>query len=151
MKCSSRIPATLVAVRCGVMMGVLCGLAMAMAAPTAQAAEPVPIFIDIHDFTVSDDTAIGTFESSGGIATSGVESQLFQVAGLSLHCVHTLVAEGGTIVIRSQCNLITNVGQWRIVSGTGAYAGLRGNGTLLMVFSPDDPTEAHELLDGWVY
>lgn len=54
-------------------------------------------------------------------------------------------------MIHSQCNLLTNVGQWRIVRGTGAYAGLRGNGSLLMVFNPDDPTEAHELLDGWVY
>ena len=132
-------------------MGALCGLVMAAAALTTQAAEPVPVFIDIHDFTVSDDTAVGTFESTGGIATTGDESQVFRVSGLSLHCVHTLTDANGTIVIYSQCNLVTNVGQWRVVSGTGAYAGLRGNGTLLMVFNPDDPTEAHELLDGWVY
>ena len=124
---------------------------MAVSALSAPVAEPEPVFIDIHDFTVSDDTAVGTFESTGAIATSGDESQVFRVAGLSLHCVHTLTAAEGTIVIRSQCNLVTNVGQWRVVSGTGAYAGLKGNGSLLMVFNPDDPTEAHELLDGWVY
>ena len=132
-------------------MGVLCSLVMAAAALTTQAAEPEPVFIDIHDFAVSDDTAVGTFESSGAIATTGLESQVFRVSGLSLHCVHTLTVAGGTIVIHSQCNLVTNLGQWRIVSGTGAYAGLRGNGSLLMVFNPDDPNEAHELLDGWVY
>ena len=124
---------------------------MAVSALSAPVAEPEPVFIDIHDFTVSDDTAVGTFESTGAIATSGVESQVFLVAGLSLHCVHTLTAAEGTIVIRSQCNLVTNVGEWRVVSGTGAFAGLKGNGSLLMVFNPDDPTEAHELLDGWVY
>ena len=156
MQCNSRIPATSVAerrrtvARRAVLMGALCGLVMAALALTAQAAEPVPIFIDIHDFTVSDDTAVGTFESSGAIATSGVESQVFRAEGQSLHCVHTLAAPEGTIVIHSQCNLVTNVGQWRVVSGTGAYAGLKGNGSLLMVFNPDDPTEAHELLDGWV-
>ena len=123
---------------------------MAVSALSAPVAEPEPVFIDIHDFAVSDDTAVGTFESSGAIETSGLESQVFRVAGLSLHCVHTLTASEGTIVIRSQCNLVTNVGQWRVVSGTGAYAGLKGNGSLLMVFNPDDPTEAHELLDGWV-
>ena len=124
---------------------------MAVSALSAPVAQPEPVFIDIHDFAVSDDTAVGTLESSGAIATSGDESQVFRVAGLSLHCVHTLTAAEGTIVIHSQCNLLTNVGQWRVVSGTGAYAGLKGNGSLLMVFNPDDPAEAHELLDGWVY
>ena len=158
MKCSSWIRAMIVAVRRGtvarpgVLMGLLCSLVMAATALTTQAAEPVPIFIDIHDFTDSDTTAVGTFESTGAIATSGLESQVFRVNGLSLHCIHTLTAAKGTIVIHSQCNLLSNVGQWRVVSGTGAYAGLKGNGSLLMVFNnPDDPTDGHELLDGWVY
>lgn len=157
MKSSSWIAATIVAARTGtrghraILLGALCSFVMAVSARTAQAAEPVPIFIDIHDFTVSDVTAEGTFESTGAIATSGLESQVFRVEGWSLHCVHTLVAKEGTIVIHSQCNMITNLGQWRVVSGTGAYAGLKGNGSLLMVFNPDDPAEAHELLVGWVY
>lgn len=146
MKCPTRL---LTAVCCAaVALGALPSL---LAPITARAAERQPIFIDIHDFTISDDTAVGTFESTGAIATSGLESQVFRVAGMSLHCVHTLVAAEGTIVIHSQCNMNTNVGQWRIVGGTGAYAGLRGNGSLLMVFNHDNPAEAHELLDGWVY
>jgi hypothetical protein len=118
---------------------------------SALSAKPEPVFIDIHDFAVSDDTAVGTFEASGAIETSGDESQVFRINGVTLHCVHTLTAAEGTIVIRSQCNLNTNVGHWRVVSGTGAYAGLKGNGSLLMVFNPDDPAEAHELLDGRVH
>ncbi len=132
-------------------VAVAVGGLMAALAPTTQAAKPQPVFIVIHDFTVSDDTAVGTFESTGAIVTSGGESQVFRVNGLSLHCVHTLTAAEGTIVIHSQCNLVTNVGQWRVVSGTGAYAGLKGNGSLLMVFNPDDPTEGFEILDGWVH
>src|SRR5262249_37010090 len=157
MTCSSSVPNPLVGVLTGpvgrrvALLCALCGLVMVAPALPAQAAAPVPIFIDIHDFTVSEDTAVGTFESFGAIETDGLESQVFRVEGLTLHCVHTLTAEEGTIVIASQCNLLTNVGQWRIVRGTGAYAGLRGNGSLLMVFNPDDPAEAHELLDGWVY
>ena len=127
------------------------GWLMAAIAPTAHAAKPQAVFIDIHDFAISDDTAVGSFESTGAIATSGAESQVVRVAGLSLHCVHTLTTAAGTLVIHSQCNLVTNVGQWRIVSGTGTYAGLEGNGSLLMVFNPDNPAEAHELLDGWLY
>ncbi|MGH9967569.1 MAG: hypothetical protein ACREBG_07010 [Pyrinomonadaceae bacterium] len=154
MKYSSWIAATNVAKRSrtvprrGVLM---CVLVMAALALSAQAAKRQPVSIVIHDFAVSDDTAVGTFESTGDIETSGLESQVFRVNGLTLHCVHTLTAAEGTIVIHSQCNLLTNVGQWRIVSGTGAYAGLKGNGSLLMVFNPDDPTEAFELLDGWVH
>jgi hypothetical protein len=157
MQCSSWIRATMMALRRGTVarrdawMCVLCSLVMAASALSAQAAEPEPIFIDIHDFAVSDDQSVGTFESSGAIETSGTESQLVRVEGLTLHCVHTLTAEEGTIVIHSQCNMLTNKGQWRVVSGTGAYAGLKGNGSLLMVFNPDNPAEAHELLDGWVY
>jgi hypothetical protein len=125
-------------------------LMMALA-PIAQAAPPQSVFIDIHDFTISDDTAVGTFESSGALEVSGLESQVFRVSGWSLHCVHTLTSAAGTIVIHSQCNMLTNVGQWRIVSVTGAYANLKGEGSLLMVFNPDNPAEAHELLEGWVH
>lgn len=100
MRHSSRTPATGVAERSravarrGVLMCALCGLVMAALALGAQAAEPRPVFIDIHDFTVSDDTAVGTFESTGAIETSGLESQVFRVNGLSLHCVHTLTDAG---------------------------------------------------------
>jgi len=67
-------------------------------------------------------TLIAPWPPAGAIDTLGLESQEFRVAGLSLHCIHTLTATEGTIVIHSQCNLLTNVGEWRVVSGTGAGA-----------------------------
>lgn len=154
---SSWNPAAMVAehrrtvVRRGVLLCFLGSLVMMASVVNAYADEPQPVFIDIHDFAITDTTAVGTFTSTGAITTTGVESQVFRVEGMSLHCVHTLTDAAGTIVISSQCNMITNVGQWRIVSGTGAYAGLKGNGSLLMVFNPDDSSEAHELLEGWVH
>ena len=120
---------------------------IALSAPSAK---PAPVSIEIHDFATSDNTYAGTFDASGAIESSGAESQVIRVAGSTLHCVHTLTDAEGTIVIHSQCNLVTNEGHWRVVSGTGAYSGLKANGSLLMVFT-DDPTEAYELLDGLVY
>lgn len=117
---------------------------------SAQSAAPAPVSIKIHDFATSAVTQVGTFVASGAIASSGAESQVIRVEGATLHCVHTLTAAEGTIVIDSQCNLVQKAGQWRVVSGTGAYSGLKANGSLLMVFT-NDPTEAYELLDGLVY
>ena len=131
----------------------LCSLVLAVSAPTTQAAEPRQVSIVIHDFVVADDAAVGTFESTGALETSGLESQVYRVPGksLQLHCVQTLTTAEGTIVIHSQCNMETNVGVWRVVSGTGAYAGLRGNGSLVMTLDPNDPTGGFEILDGRLY
>lgn len=118
--------------------------------PASRAAGPEPVSIVIHDFLVSEDTAVGTFEASGAVETSGGESQVVRVDGFTLHCVHTLTNAEGTIVIHSQCNMVTSEGQWRVVSGTGAYTGLQGNGSLAMVFT-DDPAEAFEILEGRVF
>jgi len=56
------------------------------------------------------------------------------------HCLYTFVAldengdETGTIIIREQCVASPDPwqGRWEIVSGTGAYEGLQGNGSALM-------------------
>ena len=62
------------------------------------------------------------------------------------HCVVILTAPNGTITIHQECVFATNPpkGRWEIVSGTGAYANLKGNGSLLM---PPD-TEA---MEGFIY
>ena len=96
MQCWSWTPGTIVAGRAGTvtrrgaLLGLLCSLVMAATALPTRADPPRRVFIDIHDFAISDDTAVGTFESSGAIETSGLESQVFRTAGQSLHCVHTL-------------------------------------------------------------
>ena len=50
------------------------------------------------------------------------------------HCVVTLIAPDGDIIIHQQCEFATSPprGRWEIVAGTGAYANLNGNGSLTM-------------------
>jgi hypothetical protein len=54
--------------------------------------------------------------------------------GVRAHCVVVLVTSDGTITIHQECVFTTNPpqGRWEIVSGTGAYANLKGNGSLTM-------------------
>jgi hypothetical protein len=45
----------------------------------------------------------------------------------------------------------TDTGPWKIVSGTGAFKGLRGSGRMTIKFGPgDQPTEGHETFTGTV-
>ena len=54
--------------------------------------------------------------------------------GVRAHCVVTLIAPDGSIIIHQQCQFSSSPpkGRWEIVSGTGAYADLDGNGSLTM-------------------
>jgi len=71
--------------------------------------------------------------------------------GTIAHCVLTLIASDGTgtIILHQQCEFATPYpyrGRWEIVSGTGAYANLRGNGSTTM---PDPPDT--EEMTGFIY
>jgi hypothetical protein len=54
--------------------------------------------------------------------------------GKIFHCEVVLYATDGTITIHQECQTATSPwkGRWEIVSGTGAYVNLKGNGSLLM-------------------
>jgi len=95
--------------------------------PAYSAPKPTPVTITaVFDFSTFPDVA-GTFTTSVGFNTDGIRA----------HCVVTLIAPDGIIIIHQECQFATSPpkGRWEIVSGTGAYANLRGNGPLLM---PDD-------------
>ena len=78
---------------------------------------------------------IGYFTSTGDPTTAGTWTmQSTVVPPDSLYCSQTLTVPGkGTITALTDCSLINNTGVWHITDGTGAYANLRGNGTLLML------------------
>ena len=88
-----------------------------------------------YDFSTFPNTT-GTYVTSGALNISGYTTMYVgSLAGGNVaHCVVVLYANDGTITIHQQCEFSTNPpkGQWRIVSGTGAYANLKGNGSLLM-------------------
>jgi hypothetical protein len=100
---------------------------------------PIPVTITaVYDFSTFPNVT-GTFTTSGALAISGTSTMdvgLNPGNGVRAHCVVTLTATNGTIIIDQQCQFATNggsgSGRWEIVGGTGAYANLNGNGSLLM-------------------
>ena len=101
-----------------------------------SAPEPTPVTITaVFDFSTLPDVA-GTFTTSGALTISGPATMHVDLNrnGTIAHCVVTLIAPNGNIIIDQQCQFATSPprGRWEIVSGTGAYANLNGNGSLLM-------------------
>ena len=79
----------------------------------------------------------GTFYTHGALEIEGTVTMEvdFNANSTRAHCLYTFVAPGGTFIIREECVFATPLqgqGRWEIVSGTGAYANLKGNGSALM-------------------
>ena len=118
-------------------------------APSASASPPTPVTITAtFDFSNFPNVS-GTFTTTGlsgisGSTTMHVDS--LGTLGTVADCVVTLIAPNGNIVIDQECQFATSPpkGRWEVVSGTGAYANLNGNGSLLM---PDD----QEAMTGVIY
>src|SRR5881394_2956174 len=111
--------------------------------PSASATTPTPVTITaVYDFSTFPDVT-GTFTTTGALTISGPSTMHVGLNenGRRAHCVVTLIAPDGVIIIHQQCEFATSppAGRWEIVSGTGAYANLRGNGPLTM---PPPTTEA---------
>ena len=106
-------------------------------APSASASTPIPVTITAtFDFSNFPNVS-GTFTTTGALTVSGpatMHVDLNPFNGVRAHCVVTLIASNGTIVIDQQCQFATSPpkGRWEIVGGTGAYANLNGNGSLTM-------------------
>ena len=117
--------------------------------PSTSASTRTPVTITgIYDFSTFPDVT-GTFTTTGALTISGPSTMHVGLNenGRRAHCVVTLIAPDGVIIIHQQCEFATSppAGRWEIVSGTGAYANLRGNGPLTM---PPPTTEA---MTGFIY
>ena len=129
--------------------------------PCYSAPTPVPVTITAaYDFSTFPNTT-GTFTTSGALTISGTSTMHvdLNVNGIRAHCVVTLFpSTGGTIIIDQQCQFATSMpapyptgqgkGRWEIVSGTGAYANLNGNGSLTM---PVIQQGIEEAMTGFIY
>jgi hypothetical protein len=113
--------------------------------PSASAAKPTPVSINaVFDPSTYPDE-VGNFTTSGALTISGpatMHVDVLNANGTIFHCVVTLLASDGTgtIIIHQRCEVVTPYpykGRWQIVSGTGAYAHLKGNGSLTMPDPPD--------------
>ena len=103
---------------------------------SSKASPPGPVTITaVFDFSTFPDV-LGTFTASGALNISGSAEMVigFNNNQVRAHCVVVLTTPNGTITIHQECVFATNPprGRWEVVTGTGAYANLRGNGSLLM-------------------
>ena len=135
------------------------GLAIAMATAAAAvslaaAAEPTQrLYIGMSLHFTGPDTTAGTFVVSGAVADSGAADvrDLTITPGNAdsgrLSGTETYNGQQGTIVTHFQGVAFplsspheVGIGQFEIVSGTGAYTGLTGHGTFQIVVDTTPPT-----------
>ncbi len=112
-------------------------VAAALLAPAASAASPVEITLTVPAFGGSE-----TFVASGGFCPSGTStSSNFRFAGGgragTFHLDKTFFCDGGSDSLTIRLNAATangstqDQGGWKVISGTGAYEGIRGGGNLV--------------------
>lgn len=90
----------------------------------------------VYDFSTFPNVS-GTFTTTGALTISGTSTMEVgpNKNGTIAHCVVMLYPSGGgSITIHQECVFATPIpqGRWEIVSGTGAYTDLKGNGSLTM-------------------
>ena len=129
----------------------LCMIAFFMmgSLPSASASPPTPVTITATFDFAGFPNVTGTFTTSGALTISGPATMHVDLNynGTRAHCVVTLIAPLGNIIIDQECQFATRPpsGRWEIVSGTGAYANLNGNGSLTM------PPPLNEAMTGFIY
>ena len=125
-------------------------VALALGAAPVGAATGAEVTIDVHSLF---EDGGGTFTTDGDLlCPSGTTSDETIVAGngraITFHNLKTFTcADGsGTFTLRLQaqvkpCNANTS-GVWSVAGGTGRYETLRGSGTLVGTYFPNDACDA---------
>lgn len=134
-------------------------------APAQQSNAPQPLRIDVLEERTAPDWFTGTWTASGCFEDSGTTEISVLFTGPSSLPVaakvdHFLTTSLGTIHIRSHVAVTWSLnsfpdhvaeGNFTILSGTGAYEGLHGRGTVSFIVdfmpiqTPDGPTSHVEL------
>jgi hypothetical protein len=106
-----------------------------------------PVNFDTHATGLLSDgsTYVGTVQAGGAINKTGTYVMPTKVLGMALHCELIVTFPDGTLTIRMNCNMRTSNGRWKILEGTGAYADMKGQGSLVM------PNDVDEILTGYVH
>ena len=123
--------------------------------PTPPRMPGAVTILGVYDFSTFPNTT-GTFTTTGTLTISGTTTMFVEPNqnGVRGHCLVVLTPSdgSGTITIHQECQFRTSPpqGQWQIVSGTGAYANLTGNGSLTMPLSPDG-SHPEEFMTGVIY
>jgi hypothetical protein len=167
MKRNSRTVAVIVAgcartaARRGLLICALFSLVMIAAGGRATAGPSTAVSLTEADNIVGEAAnhlfAAGIFEGTIGTeAVSGTTSMDVRVVGNTFHCVHTWTAsDGSTLIINSDCNMMTLNGQWRVVYGDGMFANFFAQGSLVMALNGFDldgvQYQVAEILSGTVH
>ncbi len=120
-------------------LATLLALALTLGAgalPALAAARPFVLTADLQ--AGADNTATGTFAITGGFADSGQATETFTITGPAVDGLKTVTGSQGTMTLHFAGTLAPTdnpdvmrvTGTWNLVSGTGAYSGITGQGTL---------------------
>ena len=116
-------------------IALVCVAGAAPAAATTRAS--VKIKIEMRGQFTGPDSVSGTFRSTiGRIEDSGTYTETFTIVGDVIDGVKVLTGARGTVTMRvhgfidfpTATTATFRGGRWRILSGTGVYAGLEGGG-----------------------
>jgi hypothetical protein len=101
------------------------------------------------DAAVSNNENTGTFNAAGYVVGSGNFYEVYSFNGKKSHSEVCFTFADGTItakthsVITINQSTATGTGTWIITQGTGAYAGIKGSGELVLtVTNLNTPSEA---------
>jgi hypothetical protein len=112
--------------------------AVCLVAPlAATASAPAAVTFEIGGVLTGPTSFAGPWEASGAIDDGGTYVGSARFAGDTVHVVNVFTGAHGTITVEaeavvvstSETTLAFKAGSWRVVSGTGAYASLKGGGT----------------------
>jgi hypothetical protein len=108
-------------------------------------AKPTPVWLTTTTTGGNPNVRTGTFIASPELGTSGTYVMNIQYFGQAFHCTTTFSPTGGDeFTLFSECQKTLFTGQWQAASGTGIYANLRGNGSIVM-------GHGHEMVTGRVF
>ena len=81
---------------------------------------------------------------------NGTWTMAVTTTGKAFHCVNTLTYNTNSVLIAlSNCNNTTMNGVWHIVSGSGYFEGISGNGSLEMFLRPNGKPD-YEVWNGTI-
>jgi hypothetical protein len=140
--------------RIGVLLTALSAAALLLGAPVAAGGGKEGVKIETHGLLTGPTSATGTFVMTGAASDSGTFVDSFSLDGTTIRVVKTLTGRRGTFTLRAKGTVVMTSpttatfvgGEWRVRSGTGAYADLQGRGRPGAVGSVDFATGAVDVV-----
>ncbi len=126
-------------------LGMTIALVVLASPLSASADSNKRVVIGFHMQITGPNSAAGTFSAAGGVSDSGTAAATFSVTPTTgdrgkLEGDHTLTGSGGVITIHFRGTTFPlnspralGYGRFQITGATGAYSGLRGHGTFVVV------------------